>query len=353
MATVAAPNPFKFYYDKDGKPLAGGLLYTYYSYTSVLRDTYKDSEQNTKNTNPIVLNDQGGCVLFVGVDDENTLDSEAKSGYRFVLYDSFGNLIESEDGIFAIKGKDGTNTGIIKYGPIGPIGLPGKSIIGKTGRTGPIGPKGENGEETHFWNEAGEYPFTVPNVNLISYRIGGGGAGVLQEIAPPSIQNVATGTAGNILTGTINVSPGDTLILRVGAGGLATTDQLAANGKSSSISGDNIATITAAGGTAGTNGNISSSQAYNQKLMPQFAETTFSGQVVQIIPNAIFGESTIFGEGGNVYKNGNPNATGNCASGGTSEPYLNTSGVLEISSYGAGAPGIIELSWVVNTQGEE
>ena len=87
--------------------------------------------------------------------------------------------------------------------------------------------------------------------------------------------------------------------------------------------------------------------------MPQFAETTFSGQVVQIIPNAIFGESTIFGEGGNVYKNGHPNATGNCASGGTSEPYLNTSGVLEISSYGNGAPGIIELSWVVNTEGEE
>ena len=119
----------------------------------------------------------------------------------------------------------------------------------------------------------------------------------------------------------------------VGRGGQATSNQLLANGASSSIAGDNITTITASGGTAGNTHNLSASQAYNQKLMTQFSESTFSGSVVQIIPNAIFGETTIFGEGGNWYKYGHANAVGNCASGGTSEPYLNTSNKIEISPF--------------------
>lgn len=353
MAIVAAPSPFKYFYNENGTPLSAGVLYTYYAGTSVLRDTYKDSQQNAKNTNPIILNANGGCVLFLGVDDENTTDSEAKSGYRFVLYDAAGNLIQSEDNLFAIKGKDGTNTGIIKFGPIGPVGADGKSIRGKTGRTGEVGPKGENGEETHMWRVAGVYQFTVPeNVTLIKYRIGGGGGGFYQEQPAPSVGNCGTGVAGYILSGQINVSEGDILTLTVGRGGQATSKQLLANGASSSIAGDNITTITASGGTAGNTHNLSASQAYNQKLMTQFSESTFSGSVVKIIPNAIFGETTIFGEGGNWYKYGHANAVGNCASGGTSEPYLNTSNKIEITTFGSGGDGIIELSFVVNNEGE-
>lgn len=344
---VSAPSPFKFFYDKDGNPLVGGRLYTYYAGTSVLRDTYTNSEASTINTNPIVLNDAGMCVIFVGVDDEDTSDSDAKSGYRFMLYDQKGNLVTDEDNIFAIKGKDGTNTGIIKYGPAGEQGVAGKSIRGPMGIKGDTGATSDNGTEYHFWRTAGTYSYTVPDdVYLLNYKLGGGGGGFYIEKTLPDIDNVGTGVAGDILYGTINVNPGDVLTITIGAGGQATTDQNTANGKASSISGSTIATISAGGGTSGNTANLSSTQSYYQKLMPQFSENMFSGSSINIIADAIYGESTEFGEGGNIYKNSTPDATGNCSSGGTGIPFVNTSGKVQISTFGKGGDGILELSFV-------
>lgn len=348
MATiVSAPSPFKFFYDKDGNPLSGGRLYTYYAGTSVLRETYTNADASTINTNPIVLNDGGMCVLFVGADDEDTTDSDAKSGYRFMLYDKKGVLISDEDNIFAIKGKNGTNTGIIKYGPAGIQGVAGKSIRGPQGKKGDVGPTSDNGTEYHFWRQAGTYNYTVPDdVYQINYRVGGGGGGFYIEKTLPDLDNVGTGIAGTVVRGTINVNPGDILVLNIGAGGLATTDQNSANGKSSSISGTTISTVTAVGGTSGNTANLSNTQSYYQKLMPKFTETIFSGSSINIIPDAIYGESSEFGEGGNIYKNGTADAVGNCSSGGTDIPFVNTSGKVQISTYGKGGDGIVELSFV-------
>lgn len=344
---VSAPSPFKFFFDKNGLPLSGGCLYTYYAGTSILRETYTNADASTINTNPIILNDSGMCILFVGVDDEDTSDSDAKSGYRFMLYDKNGVLVADEDNIFAIKGKDGTNTGIIKYGPAGIQGEAGKSIRGPQGKKGSVGDTSDNGMEYHFWRTAGTFSYTVPDdVYVLNYKLGAAGGGFYIEKTLPDIDNVGTGVAGEILYGTINVNPGDVLTITIGAGGQATTDQNLANGKSSSITGENIATITARGGTSGNTANLSNTQSYYQKLMPQFSETIFSGSTINIIADAIYGESTEFGEGGDVYKNGTPDATGNCSSGGTGIPFVNTNGKVQISTFGAGGDGILELSFV-------
>lgn len=67
--------------DSNGKPLSGGLIYTYIPDTFTPKDTWQDSNRITINTNPIVL-DVSGRALIYGDGD-----------YRFIITDSVGNLI--------------------------------------------------------------------------------------------------------------------------------------------------------------------------------------------------------------------------------------------------------------------
>ena len=53
------------FFDDDGTPLNAGLLYTYISGTTTDQATYEDEAGLTPNTNPIVLNARGECVLWL------------------------------------------------------------------------------------------------------------------------------------------------------------------------------------------------------------------------------------------------------------------------------------------------
>jgi len=53
------------FFDDDGLPLDGGLLYTYISGTTTDQVTYQDEAGTTPNTNPIVLDARGECVLWL------------------------------------------------------------------------------------------------------------------------------------------------------------------------------------------------------------------------------------------------------------------------------------------------
>lgn len=84
----AAPYIKNQYFDDNGTPLDGGLLYTYSAGTETDKDTYSDADGTTKNANPIVLNSAGRCDIF--------LESGA---YDFLLTDSEGNTIWTASGI--------------------------------------------------------------------------------------------------------------------------------------------------------------------------------------------------------------------------------------------------------------
>jgi len=70
-----SPLPIQKFFDNNGRPLVGGLLFTYEAGTSTKIATYIDSSGATPNTNPVVLNFRGECRLWI----DPTL------AYKFVL----------------------------------------------------------------------------------------------------------------------------------------------------------------------------------------------------------------------------------------------------------------------------
>lgn len=70
-------------------PLANGTVWTYQAGTNLAAATYTDSTGITQNTNPVVLNAAGTAPIYLSIN----------SVYKFVVYDSFGALQYTIDGI--------------------------------------------------------------------------------------------------------------------------------------------------------------------------------------------------------------------------------------------------------------
>jgi len=89
MATTSlSPTPKLQFFDLNGAPLSGGLLYTYAAGTTTPLATYTDSTGLIANTNPIVLDSRGEANVWLGVDS-----------YKLALYTSAGVLIWTVDNI--------------------------------------------------------------------------------------------------------------------------------------------------------------------------------------------------------------------------------------------------------------
>lgn len=346
---VSSPQIFHQFFDQYGEPLAGGKLYTYAAGTSVQKNTFKDALGLTLNTNPIILDDVGICQLFILADESDTADDDLKGGYRFILKDKNDVEIRTVDNITAVKGEKGT-----PGGPKGDKGDPGIQGVqgvqgsrGYTGQTGEVGPKGDNGSITIFWNKAGTDTWIVPEgvTSVEVEAIGAGGATYIQN-GLPAKGTITSGTCGKYYSGKLTVSAGDTITVVVGEKGIASADQLAAQGKESSISSPLIPKITAAGGSSGVSNVVIDGQDYFMKMPPIFTDTLFNGTQVVLIPQPVFGESCKFGQGGNIYT-GSANATGNGSSGGCSIPSVNSEGKLEVASFGDGADGYVSISYVI------
>jgi len=89
MATTSlSPTPKLQFFDANGAPLAGGLLYTYEAGSTTPLATYTDSTGVSANTNPIVLDSRGEANVWLGADS-----------YKLALYTSVGVLIWTVDNI--------------------------------------------------------------------------------------------------------------------------------------------------------------------------------------------------------------------------------------------------------------
>ena len=105
MATTSlAPTPKLQFFDANGAPLVGGLLYTCEAGSTTPLTSYTDSTGVSANTNPIVLDSRGEANVW--------LDA---ASYKFALYDSTNVLIWTVDNIngstFASNATgDGTTT---------------------------------------------------------------------------------------------------------------------------------------------------------------------------------------------------------------------------------------------------
>lgn len=72
---ILSPLPIQKFFDNNGRPLDGGLLFTYVAGTSTPIATYTDSTGITQNTNPIALDFRGECRVWL---DESVT-------YKFIL----------------------------------------------------------------------------------------------------------------------------------------------------------------------------------------------------------------------------------------------------------------------------
>jgi len=105
MATTSlSPTPKLQFFDLNGAPLSGGLLYTYAAGTTTPLATYTDSTGLIANTNPIVLDSRGEANVWL-----------SGAIYKFALYTSAGVLIWTVDNIngstFSVNAVgDGTTT---------------------------------------------------------------------------------------------------------------------------------------------------------------------------------------------------------------------------------------------------
>ena len=80
--------PAPQFFDANGKPLVGGKLFVYIAGTTTKAVTYSDFYQ-TENTNPVILNELGTCMLIV----------PSANLYKIVLYDRKGNLLLTRDNV--------------------------------------------------------------------------------------------------------------------------------------------------------------------------------------------------------------------------------------------------------------
>ena len=97
------------FFDNDGAPLSGGLLYTYAAGTTTPSTTYTTSAGNVAHANPIVLDSSGRVSEEIWI--------TTGSNYKFVLKTSGGSQIWSKDNIVGItSSSDLANTSDVNLG---------------------------------------------------------------------------------------------------------------------------------------------------------------------------------------------------------------------------------------------
>jgi Pectate lyase superfamily protein len=99
------------FFNNDGVPLSGGLLYSYQAGTTTPQTTYTTAAGTIAHSNPIVLDSSGrvpGGEIWLSVNQS----------YKFVLKDSSSNLLGTYDNITGINGTGITsNASTVEYDP--------------------------------------------------------------------------------------------------------------------------------------------------------------------------------------------------------------------------------------------
>ena len=85
MKAQAMVMPKKYFFDKDGNPLAFGKVYTYQTQTVIDKETFTTENGDVANTNPVILNGEGYASIYL------------EGSYSIVVDDQEDNNIWSED----------------------------------------------------------------------------------------------------------------------------------------------------------------------------------------------------------------------------------------------------------------
>lgn len=94
---VAMIGPKFYAWDRNGKPLAFGKLYTYQARTNTPKPTYQSEDQVVENTNPVILNGEGYANVYLD------------GSYKMVLKDQNDNEIWSSDPVSSAQPDEWVN----------------------------------------------------------------------------------------------------------------------------------------------------------------------------------------------------------------------------------------------------
>jgi len=104
MSAIISPPIRHRFYDSDGNPLSSGKVYTYEAGTTTPKATYTDYTGGTENANPIVLDANGECDLWL-----------LTGYYKFVIKNSSDVTQKTVDYVSLPTVESGFSTGDIKF----------------------------------------------------------------------------------------------------------------------------------------------------------------------------------------------------------------------------------------------
>lgn len=91
MPTVAlSPVPKLQFFDTNGDPLSGGLIYTYKVGTTTNKATYNDATGNSANANPVVCDSRGEASVWLLTDENYKFVVKTAAGATIWTVDNFG-----------------------------------------------------------------------------------------------------------------------------------------------------------------------------------------------------------------------------------------------------------------------
>ena len=218
------------YFDNNGVPLAGGLIYTYQAGTSTPLATYTDNGGTTANANPIVLDSAGRVPyeiwMFTGY------------SYKFVIQSATATSIQTLDNLYPI----------LQNAPTSAPAIPSGGIILWSGSTGSV-PSGWYLCDGTNGTPDLRNSFIVGAGNTYAVGATGGTADAIVVTHTHTATSTVT-DPGHLHTG-VNTFPGGPNTLQPGS------QNFNAGGSSATATtGITVATSNANAGVSGTNQNL-------------------------------------------------------------------------------------------------
>ena len=217
------------FFDNNGVPLSGGLIYQYQAGSSTLLTTYTTVNGNVANANPIVLDASGR--------PSNEIWMQTGYSYKLVIQTSSGSTLQTLDNLYPI----------LQNAPASAPSLPSGAIILWSGSIGSI-PSGyvicDGTNSTPDLRDR----FVVAAGNTYSVGQTGGSADAIVVSHTHTATSVVT-DPGHVHTYTTSSSPGTLANGYIGGTSSNTTSTVSA------VTGITVATTNATAGTSGTGAN--------------------------------------------------------------------------------------------------
>jgi len=195
----------RFFITGTNRPLAGGLMYTYKAGTTDPAKTYSD-DSGTENTNPIQLDSDGQCDLFL---------DDAVS-YRIILKNSAGVTQFDKDRIASLG-----STQVQSFNSIAALRLRSGTTIANAAKTLGYYEEGDGGDNSFYWDGTST---ATDNAGTVIKPTAVSGAGRWLAVNPNNINVLQFGakTDGTDTTthfqAAIDFAETNGLVVNVGAG---------------------------------------------------------------------------------------------------------------------------------------